>query len=126
MKKNNKKNLLKILVLIFLVFIVYVEIANSSYLEIKSVEVNGNQQVSARDILKLIQVKPLGNLFIYSASTGEKNILQHPKIKKVFVKKIFPDKIKVQIYERKPKLQVQVLNKFLILTNLKKWLLDFV
>lgn len=53
------------------------------------------------EILQLAKDKPI-NLYAYSLSNSEKQLLSHPLIRKANIKKVYPDKIWVDYQLRKP------------------------
>lgn len=74
---------------------------------IKDIEISGNAAVSD-DLIKTIA--GLGgpqNIFAFSVSKAEASLLDNPYIKTVKIEKRYPDKINIEIFERKPRAYVE-------------------
>jgi cell division septal protein FtsQ len=65
-------------------------------------EVKGNQKIQKETILSLAKLEGMPNLFTLRLTEVARRLESHPWIEKVKVRKVFPDKILIQIEERKP------------------------
>lgn len=77
---------------------------------IKDVEIDGNNIVSDDIIKKELGFYELQNIFSFSSPKAKKTLLKNPYIKSVKIKKEYPDKIDIEIIERKPRAYVELKN----------------
>jgi cell division septal protein FtsQ len=69
---------------------------------VREVEVKGCQKIAQDTILSLVQMERMPNLFTVKLKEVAKRLESHPWIDHVVVKKVFPNKVLIQIEERKP------------------------
>jgi len=81
---------------------VYVHLLEDPFFRVREVEVKGCQKITQETILSLIQMERMPNLFTIKLKDVAKRVESHPWIDHVVVKKIFPNKVLIQIEERKP------------------------
>ncbi len=94
------------LLLLFLFFFigyrVYVHLLEDPWFRANEVEVEGIRKISRETIMSLIELERMPNLFTLSLGEVTKRLECHPWIEQVKVRKVFPNKISIQIEERKP------------------------
>lgn len=71
------------------------------YFNIKNVVVTGNEAVPKEDIIKLTGINPGQNIFKINLVKVQYYIKENPLFDKVYVKRCLPDKIEIQVEERK-------------------------
>ncbi len=101
----------QLLLLSFFLFIghsVYVHLLGDPYFRVREVEVVGGRKISKETLLSLTVVEGMPNLFSVKLKEVVKRLESHPWIKQVRVRKVFPNKILVQIEERKPMAIIQL------------------
>jgi len=101
----------QLLLLSFFLFIghwIYVHLLGDPYFRVREVEVEGRQMISKEALLSLTAVEGMPNLFSIELKEVVKRLESHPWIERVQVKKIFPNKILVQIEEKKPMAIIQL------------------
>jgi cell division protein FtsQ len=81
---------------------VYVHLLEDPFFRMREIEVKGCRRIAQETILALTQVKGMPNLFSINLKEVAKSLESHPWIDHVGVRKVFPNKILVQIEERKP------------------------
>jgi cell division protein FtsQ len=116
-KRQNKKGKPKkkfIFIILTLLFII-IFFLNSSYFEVKEIEVLGVSQILPLKVVKLSSLQPLQNILYFRTQKVKENIFKHPKVKNVEIKRIFPNKVKVLLIERKPFFLLKYKKEFYIL-----------
>jgi cell division septal protein FtsQ len=81
---------------------VYVHLLEDPFFRVREVEVEGCQKIPRETILSLIQMERMPNLFKVKLKEVAKRLESHPWIDHVVVRKVFPNKVLIQIEERKP------------------------
>jgi len=95
----------QLLLLFFLLFIghqLYVHLLEDPFFQVKEIEVKGCRKMEESTILSLIKMEGMPNLFTVSLKEVAKRLETHPWIEEVKARKVFPNKILIQIEERKP------------------------
>ncbi len=105
--KNNKKfNVLKILlyyiIIGFLGWNFFYFIFTSAWFNIKEVNITGNNYLSGQTIINQGGIEFQTNLFHFDTNKAELKLLQHPWIAEASIKKALPNKLNINIAERKP------------------------
>lgn len=103
--KKSFRIALRLLLLSFLLFVghrVYDHLLEDRFFCLKEVEIKGCQKLPQEQLLSLIQVEGRPNLFTVAPGEISKRLESHPWIEEVRVRKVFPNKISIQIKERKP------------------------
>jgi cell division protein FtsQ len=102
---------LQLLLLSFFLFVshwIYVHLLGDSYFRVREVEVEGGRKIPKETLLSLTVMEGMPNLFSVRLKEVVKRLESHPWIEQVRVRKVFPDKILIQIDERKPMAIVQL------------------
>jgi cell division protein FtsQ len=81
---------------------VYVHLLEDSYFRVREVEIEGCSKIRPEAIRSLILIEGMPNLFAVKLEEVAAPVEAHPWVDQVVVRKIFPNKIRVQIEERKP------------------------
>jgi len=91
---------------------------NSSYFRIKEITVSGNNFYKPEEILKQASVQTGVNIFEVDKKNVEGSLTGNlVRLKSASIKKIFPDRIEINILERKPFLIAVYSSMFYILDN---------
>lgn len=77
-------------------------VLSSSYFEVREVRVRGVQQLTEKEILSLAGVAKHQNILAVNLGLLEERITANPWVKRVFVGRELPDRLVVDICERKP------------------------
>jgi cell division septal protein FtsQ len=80
----------------------YVHLLADPFFRVREVEVEGYRKISRETLLSLITIEGMPNLFTVRLKEIAKRVESHPWIDHVKVRKIFPNKILIQVEERKP------------------------
>ncbi len=100
---------ISVLLVISLGFIVMVSIAllwgynkavNSDFLGLKEIEITGNKQLTYANLTQLMEVNPGDNLLQMNMSDIQARLKSNPWIDYVSVKRVFPDRLVVNLREK--------------------------
>jgi cell division protein FtsQ len=94
--------LLLLFLLLFVGHSVYVHLLEDPIFRVREFEVEGNRKISEETVLSLAEIEGMPNLFTLRLKEVAKRLESHPWVDQVRVRKVFPNKIAVQIEEREP------------------------
>jgi len=97
-KKRTRLITIIILLVISIFFILY---TRTSFFHISAIEVYGNEKIKDDKLILASGIMIGENIFKISLKMAEENILLHPYIKNVDIKRKLPDKIEISVDERK-------------------------
>ncbi len=80
----------------------YVHLLGDPLFRVREVEIEGNRKIPKETLLSLLALEGMPNLFTLRLRDVAKRLESHPWVDQVKVRKVFPDKIEVQIVERRP------------------------
>jgi len=83
-------------------------IINADYFAVKHIEITGNNILSKKDVLNIINIKTNKNLLGIRIKTIKNKLLNNPWVKDVEAKRKFPDILIVKIEEKKPLTIIQL------------------
>jgi cell division protein FtsQ len=95
----------QLLLVSFFLFIghrVYIGLLEAPFFRVREIEVEGCRKIPRAVLLSLTKVEGMPNLFTVSLREVAKPLESHPWIEHVGVRKVFPNKILIQVEERKP------------------------
>ncbi len=95
-------HLLLLSLLFFLGYRVYDRLLEDPMFRVREIEVAGSQNIPRETILSLTDLEGMPNLFTLRLREVVKRLETHPWVEQVQVRKVFPNKIWIQIEERKP------------------------
>jgi cell division protein FtsQ len=101
----------QLLLVSFFLFVghwVYVHLLGDPSFRVREVEVEGNRKITKETLLSLTLMEGMPNLFSINLKEVVKRIESHPWIEQVRVRKVFPNKILIQVEERKPMAIIQL------------------
>jgi cell division septal protein FtsQ len=87
---------------------VYIHLLGDPYFRVREVEVEGGRKVPQDTLLSLTALEGMPNLFSVNLKEVVRRLESHPWIEQVRVRKVFPNKILIQIEERKPMAIIQL------------------
>jgi len=87
---------------------IYAHLLEDPYFRVKEVKVEGGRKVTKETLLSLTVMEGMPNLFSVKLKDVVKQLESHPWVEQVRVRKVFPNKILIQIEERKPMAIVQL------------------
>jgi cell division protein FtsQ len=101
----------QLLLLSFFLFIghwVYGHLLGDPYFRVREVEVEGGRKMAKETLLSLTVMEGMPNLFSVNLKKVVKRLESHPWIDQVRVRKVFPNKILIQVEERRPMAIIQL------------------
>src|SRR3972149_3304703 len=87
---------------LFLIHRVYIHLWEDQFFQVKQIDVEGCRKIARDTILSLARMEGMSNLFTVKLPEVAGRLESHPWIEQVSVRKIFPNKILIQVEERKP------------------------
>lgn len=117
-KMKRKYRLRRALVLLLLIAAVISICLFTPFFNIKTVEVTGNNAISAEQITQKAAIVPESNLFKISKRKIKKSIMTIPEIENVIIKRILPGKVRLSVTETAPVMYFPYLTGF-VATNEK-------
>ncbi len=103
--KKTVRMAVQLLVLSFFLFVshwVYVHLLEDPHFRVREIEVEGSRKIPKEALLALMVIEGMPNLFSVRLKEVIKRLETHPWIEQVRVGKVFPNKILIQIEEKKP------------------------
>ncbi len=95
----------------------------SSFFNIKTITTSGNEKIPSEELISLSGIQLETNTFKISNSKVEKAIKENAYVESIKVKRKLPDKIELQIVERKPAYMLAVGNAYVYI-NTQGYLLE--
>ena len=111
MVKKTIRVAFQLLLLSFFLFMghwVYGHLLGDPYFRVREVEVEGGRKMTKETLHSLTVMEGMPNLFSVNLKKVVKRLESHPWIDQVRVKKVFPNKILIQVEERKPMAIIQL------------------
>ncbi|ABR49027.1 Polypeptide-transport-associated protein domain protein, FtsQ-type [Alkaliphilus metalliredigens QYMF] len=99
-RRKLKRTLTSILFAIIIILSGIYYILQSDLMNLKHVEVQGQNEINFEEIIEASQLVYNRNLLKYNLETIEKNITAHPYISETQVKRSFPNTMKIHVKER--------------------------
>jgi cell division protein FtsQ len=94
--------LLLLLLFLFISHLVYVHLSGDPFFRVREIEVEGCQKITYEALISLAKIEGMPNLFTVSLSEVTKRLESHPWVDHIRMRKVFPNKILIQVEERKP------------------------
>ena len=117
-EKNIKKKKSKKIILVLILFIIiFILLCSSSIFNITSINVSGNNILSAEEIVSLSKIQKHTNLFKLNKLQSINNIKENAYIEDVTIKRKLPNEINIQIEERIPKYMLQFADSYVYINN---------
>lgn len=121
-KKNGKakKVILKIikwLVILGILIGLLIFFITSPVFNIKEVVVEGNEKIAEEEIIYLSEVQVGDNIYHYSKTNIKQKIKTNPYIDEVQVYRLLPDKIEIEVKERKASFLLQLEGSYAYINN---------
>ncbi|MEE9911857.1 MAG: FtsQ-type POTRA domain-containing protein [Deltaproteobacteria bacterium] len=88
---------------------------SARYFEIRDVSVRGVKELTEKDILALANIKPRSNILAVSTDAVAGRIASNPWVKKIYVGRELPDRLVLDVRERKPVALVQETGHFYLM-----------
>lgn len=100
-KKKARKTTLILFIILCLLTIFFILLTQTDYFIIKEIDVKGNKNLTNDNIIKASGTNISDNILKISKREVEENLVSHPYIKSARVIRKLPDKLTIEIMERK-------------------------
>ena len=87
-------------ILIGILLGIFVFLCKSELFKICNIEIIGNNQISQEMLLEISDIDLEDNIFLTNTIKAQNKISENPYIKEVKIKRVLPDKIKIEIVEK--------------------------
>ncbi len=111
--KKFKKNKAKVLLILAVVIIALIIFASSGFFNIKDLSVEGVNRLTEEEIKSFSKIQIGENIFKTNISKIKELIKENPYVEDVNIKRIIPNKILINIEERKVKYMVPIAESYL-------------
>ncbi len=78
-------------------------VLNSSYFDVREIQVRGGAKVGGSEIVAMAGLKHGMNMWKIDPAAIEAKVAQHPWVRRVFVRREFPRRVVIEVEERTPK-----------------------
>ena len=119
-KKKRIKRMLKFTALLIIIIAGIIFALVSPIFNIKEIDVSNNNQINTETIISLSQLNLGQNIFKFNKNKVNKNIKTNAYIESVEIKRKLPNKVQIQIEERKQEYNVEFLIKVIYYKYQKK------
>lgn len=116
-KKKRIKLMLKFTALLIIIIAGIIFALVSPIFNIEEIEVSNNDQINTETIISLSQLNLGQNIFKFNKNKINKNIKTNAYIESVEIKRKLPNKVQIQIEERKQEYNVEFLNGYAYINN---------
>ena len=116
-KKKRIKLMLKFTALLIIIIAGIIIALVSPIFNIKEINVSNNNQINTETIISLSQLNLGQNIFKFNKNKVNKNIKTNAYIESVEIKRKLPNKVQIQIEERKQEYNVEFLNGYAYINN---------
>lgn len=116
-KKKRIKLMLKFTALLMIIIAGIIFALVSPIFNIQEIEVSDNEQINTETIISLSQLNLGQNIFKFNKNKVNKNIKTNAYIESVEIKRKLPNKVQIQIEERKKEYNVEFLNGYAYINN---------
>lgn len=116
-KKKRIKLMLKFTALLIIIIAGIIFALVSPIFNIKEIDVSNNEQIKTETIVSLSQLNLGQNIFKFNKNKVNKNIKTNAYIESVEIKRKLPNKVQIQIEERKQEYNVEFLNGYAYINN---------
>ncbi|MBI4733755.1 MAG: FtsQ-type POTRA domain-containing protein [Rubrobacteridae bacterium] len=111
-RRRQRTKWVYVLIAVIGVAAAFYELYHSSYLDIKSIEISGNNYVKAETIKSKCDLSKPTNILRVPVNDIRQKLANDPWIKSVDVVKIYPSTLRIEIEERRPVALISLANSF--------------
>ena len=107
-KRKKRKNTLIFVMIILMLGGISAYLLTSPSFNIQEISVKGNTQLSNEKIIQLAEVKRGDNIFLHPSIVMKVRLKQNGYIEDAQIKKIYPNKLEIEVNERKKQFQIKL------------------
>ncbi|MEG0918960.1 MAG: FtsQ-type POTRA domain-containing protein [Anaerovoracaceae bacterium] len=117
-KRKRRKDRFFLKLAVFVVAIIGIFLfLSSSYFDVKEITTTGNDRISDKEIVKLSGIKKETNIFTVRKKLAVGKLEGNSYVGSAKIVKNYPDKIVIEILERKPSAAIKYGNKFVLIND---------
>lgn len=105
------------LLILFIMHELYIEIIEDPFFIVKEIDVKGCERLNPAEIISTAKIEWSSNIFKLNLEEMARRLELNPWIEEVSIRKVFPDKILIQIKERHPMAIIQLEDLYYIDSN---------
>lgn len=125
-KKRKKRKLILITAIIMIVIaLICIYLFTSESFKINEIIIVGNEQLTSEEICQLSEIKTGDNIFATLEIVTRVKLKQNGYIEDVKLKKIYPNKLEIEIKERKKEFQIKTDSGVYIYIDQQGYILDY-
>lgn len=124
-RRKKKKSILIFTIIILIIGGIYAYLLTSPSFTIQEVLIKGNEQISNEKILELAEIKNGDNIFSQLGIVTKVKLKQNGYIEDVQIRKNYPNKIEIQIKERKKQFQIKLETEGYIYIDEQGYILEY-
>ena len=106
-RRKKRKNTLVLLLLIIILACIGAFLSTSPSFKIQEISVKGNEQLTKEKVEELAEIKKGDNIFLQMGKVLEVKLKQNGYIEDAKINKIYPNKIEIEVIERKKQFQIK-------------------
>lgn len=125
--KNSKRSKMKLIIilLILIIGVICTYLLMSPNFKIKEISITGNQKLSKAQIMSIAEVKMGDSIFSTLDIVLKVKLKQHGYIEDAVIKKIYPNKLEIQVKERQKQFQIKTETEGYINIDEQGYIIDF-
>ena len=123
-RRKKRKNTLVLLLLIIILACIGAFLSTSPSFKIQEISVKGNEQLTKEKVEELAEIKKGDNIFLQMRKVLEVKLKQNGYIKDAKINKIYPNKIEIEVIERKKQFQIKTETENYIYIDEQGYILD--
>lgn len=112
-KIRKKRNAIILVIFLLLIGIFFILYARTSFFHVSQIIINDNYVIEDEKIIMASGIITGENIFKIKVKNAEENLLLHPYIKSVDIKRKLPNKITINVVERKETLLIDYIGSYL-------------
>lgn len=124
-RRKKRKVLLIILFIIIILIVICAYLLTAEVFKIQNITISGNTELSQEDIYNQCGINIGDNIFLTQEVITKVKLKQNGYIEDVKLKKIYPNKIEIEVKERKRKFQILTKTGCYIYINEQGYILDY-
>lgn len=124
-KRKKRKNTLIFVMIILMLGGISAYLLTSPSFNIQEISVKGNTQLSNEKIIQLAEVKRGDNIFLHPSIVMKVRLKQNGYIEDAQIKKTYPNKLEIEVNERKKQFQIKLETEGYIYIDEQGYILEY-
>ncbi len=106
-RRKRKKNIVITILIIIVLAIIVAYLLKSPTFKIKTITVNGNEQLTREKVLEIADIKIGDNILLKPNKVAEVRLKQNGAVEKAKITKLYPSRVEIEITERTKSFQIK-------------------